>query len=230
MYPKFWLNMQEINFWRLKLREFWRGKCENDWENFGLGKWDLGYWDWEWKTENGMGKPIEINITGTLPSDKLPIFNLFREAWLIQRSSHVRKDWDWPSSLASNNLEPQSCDKIPSRILKECAYILAGPIAIIFNKSLSSSVVPIIWKESSQSQSSQSQSSQSQRSINQRAKATLDWYPLPQAYLKSRGLRGQMNDLNGKIYPCQFGCLKGLLTTYCLLDMLHTWFSPRFTE
>jgi hypothetical protein len=38
-------------------------------------------------------------------------------------------------------------DKIPSRILKEFAFILAEPIAIIFNKLLSSSVVPKIWKE-----------------------------------------------------------------------------------
>ena len=34
-----------------------------------------------------------------------------------------------------------------------------------------------------------------------------------------------MDDLNGRIDPCQFGYLKGLSTTYCLLDMLHTWLS-----
>ena len=71
-------------------------------------------------------------------------------------------------------------DKIPSRILKEFAYNPAEPIAIIFNKSLSSSVVPRIWKEANVMSSSQSQ-----RSINQRAKAILDLYPLPQAHLKS---------------------------------------------
>jgi hypothetical protein len=62
--------------------------------------------------------PIEINITGTpLPSDKLPIFFLkpnlttrvwrSRHAclyhdWLIERSLHAGKDWNWLSSLASN--------------------------------------------------------------------------------------------------------------------------------
>jgi hypothetical protein len=45
-----------------------------------------------------------MNIT--LPSDKLPILFLLisdtRVNWLIERFSHVWKDWDWPSSLASN--------------------------------------------------------------------------------------------------------------------------------
>ena len=39
-----------------------------------------------------------------------------------------------------------------------------------------------------------------------------------------------LNDLNGKIDPCQFECLKGLLTTFCLLDMLHTWLSHLDTQ
>jgi hypothetical protein len=38
-------------------------------------------------------------------------------------------------------------------------------------------------------------------------------------------VRWMLDDLNGRIDPCQFGCLKGLSTTYCLLDMLHTWLS-----
>jgi hypothetical protein len=52
---------------------------------------------------------IEMNITGTLPSDKLPIFFLkpnltsrhtcLYHDWLIERSSHAWKDWDWPSSF-----------------------------------------------------------------------------------------------------------------------------------
>jgi hypothetical protein len=31
--------------------------------------------------------------------------------------------------------------------------------------------------------------------------------------------------LKGKIDPCQFRCLKGTSTTYCLFDMLHSWLS-----
>jgi hypothetical protein len=43
--------------------------------------------------------------------------------------------------------------------------------------------------------------------------------------LEDFAVRWMLDDLNGRIDPCQFGCLKGLSTTYCLLDMLHTWLS-----
>ena len=41
-----------------------------------------------------------------------------------------------------------------------------------------------------------------------------------------------IDDAKGKIDPDQFGCLKGTSTTYCLLDMIHTWLSyvPRLTR
>ena len=32
-----------------------------------------------------------------------------------------------------------------------------------------------------------------------------------------------ITDIEGRIDPRQFGCLKGTSTTYCLLDMIHTW-------
>ncbi|CAB4036563.1 Hypothetical predicted protein, partial [Paramuricea clavata] len=38
-------------------------------------------------------------------------------------------------------------DNIPSKILKSFAYILSEPITDIFNVSLSSGVVPEIWKQ-----------------------------------------------------------------------------------
>ena len=39
-----------------------------------------------------------------------------------------------------------------------------------------------------------------------------------------------LDDLNGKNDPCQFGCLRGLSTTFCLLDMLYTWLSYLDTQ
>ena len=39
-------------------------------------------------------------------------------------------------------------DNVPSRFLKDFAHVLADPVTTIFNASLSSSVVPRIWKES----------------------------------------------------------------------------------
>ena len=34
-----------------------------------------------------------------------------------------------------------------------------------------------------------------------------------------------VSDISDKLDPKQFGCLKGTSTTYCLLDMVHTWLS-----
>ena len=111
-------------------------------------------------------------------------------------------------------------DKIPNRVLKEFAYILAEPIATIFNKSLSSSVVPRIWKDADVipvPKISQPESESDTRPIS--------LTPGLSKILKDFVVRWMLDDLNGKIDPCQFGCLRGLSTTFCLLDMLHTWLS-----
>jgi hypothetical protein len=55
---------------------------------------------WWWCSEHIY--PIEMNITATLPSDKLPTPVCLCHDWLIKRSSHAWEDWDWPSSLVSN--------------------------------------------------------------------------------------------------------------------------------
>ena len=34
-----------------------------------------------------------------------------------------------------------------------------------------------------------------------------------------------VSDISDKLDPKQFGCLKGTSTTYCLLDIVHTWLS-----
>ena len=111
-------------------------------------------------------------------------------------------------------------NKIPSRILKEFAFILAEPITIIFNKSLSSSVVSKIWKEANVipiPKINQPESKSDTRPIS--------LTPGLSKVLEDFVVRWMLDDLNGRIDSCQFGCLKGLLTTYCLLDMLHTWLS-----
>ena len=39
-------------------------------------------------------------------------------------------------------------DNVPCRIVKEIEYELAEPITTIFNTSLQSGIVPVVWKES----------------------------------------------------------------------------------
>ena len=40
----------------------------------------------------------------------------------------------------------QGPDKIPPRVLKELAEVLAGPLSVLFNKSLETGVIPLEWK------------------------------------------------------------------------------------
>ena len=111
-------------------------------------------------------------------------------------------------------------DNISPRILKEYAHVLAEPITIIFNTSLASGVVPSIWKESNIVP------------IPKTCKpiAEADTRPISLTSCLSKVLEDfvvswLIEDVKEKIDPSQFGCLKGTSTTFCLLDMLHTWLS-----
>ena len=86
-------------------------------------------------------------------------------------------------------------DNIPPRILKEFANELAEPVTLIFNKSLSSGLVPALWKDSS-------------------------IIPIPKAkqvHLESDTRPIALTSVLSK--------LKGTSTTYCLLDLVHNWLS-----
>ena len=111
-------------------------------------------------------------------------------------------------------------DNVPSRFLKDFAHVLADPVTTIFNASLSSSVVPRIWKESNIIPIPKVQQPECEG----------DTRPILLTSCLSKLLEDfvvswLIDDVKGKIDPCQFGCLKGTSTTYCLLDMLHSWLS-----
>ena len=50
--------------------------------------------------------------------------------------------------LAIKSSKAHSLNNVPCRMVKEFAYVLAEPITTIFNTSLRSGIVPVIWKES----------------------------------------------------------------------------------
>jgi hypothetical protein len=107
-------------------------------------------------------------------------------------------------------------DNVPSRFLKDFAHVLADPVTTIFNASLSSSVVPRIWKESNIIPIPKVQQPESEG----------DTRPISLTSCLSKLLEDfvvswLLDDVKGKIDPCQFGCLKGTSTTYCL----HSWLS-----
>ena len=119
-----------------------------------------------------------------------------------------------------HSLKAPGPDNISTRILKEYAHILAEPIIIIFNTSLASGVVPSSWKESNIVP------------IRKTSKpiAEADTRPISLTSCLSTVLEDfvvswLIEDVKVKIDHRQFGCLKGTSTTFCLLDMLHTWLS-----
>ena len=114
----------------------------------------------------------------------------------------------------------KSKNGVPNRILKEFAHVLAKPITIIFNASLSSCVMPSMWKEANVTSIPNVQQPESEG----------DTRPISLTLCISKVLedfvvRWLIEDIKGKIDPCQFGCLKGTSTTYCSLDMFHTCLS-----
>ena len=151
--------------------------------------------------------PLDVNLLPSfLPSnDSVPVVECYQVCKKLQ-SVHPFK------APGPDNISP--------RILKEYAHVLAEPITIIFNTSLASGVVPSGWKESNIVP------------IPKTSKPTAeaDTRPISLTSSLSKVLEDfvvswLIEDVKEKIDPSQFGCLKGTSTTFCLLDMLHTWLS-----
>ena len=104
------------------------------------------------------------------------------------------------------------------RIVKEFAYELAEPITIIFNTSLRSGTVPAVWKESNIIPIPKIQSPMDEGDFR-----PISLTPCLSKVLEDFVVTWLIDDVKDKIDPNQFGCLKGTSTTYCLLDMIHTW-------
>ena len=120
--------------------------------------------------------------------------------------------------LAIKSSKAHGPDNVPCRMVKEFAYALAEPITTIFNASLRSGIVPVIWKESNITPIPKIQSPMDEG----------DFRPISLTSCLSNVLEDfvvtwLIDDIKDKIEPNQFGCLKGTSTTYCLLDMIHTW-------
>ena len=107
---------------------------------------------------------------------------------------------------------------VPCRIVKEFAYELAEPITTIFNTSLRSGIVPVVWKESSIIPIPKIQSPMYEGDFR-----PISLTPCLSKVLEDFVVTWLIDDIKDKIDPNQFGCLKGTSTTYCLLDMIYTW-------
>ena len=111
-------------------------------------------------------------------------------------------------------------DNIPGRLLKEFAHLFAEPVAKIFNMSLASGIVPNIWKDSHITPIPKVK-----QPTDEGDTRPISLTPCLSKVLEDFVVRWIISDVRNNIDAQQFGSLKGSSTTYCLLDMLHCWFS-----
>jgi hypothetical protein len=107
-----------------------------------------------------------VSVNADIPTfdvNSLPAFLPANDAFLAVQPYEVCQ-----KLLALQPYKATGPDNVPSRFLKDFAYILADPVTTIFNASLSSSVVPRIWKNPI--------SFQSRRYNNPNVKEILDQY------------------------------------------------------
>ena len=109
---------------------------------------------------------------------------------------------------------------MPCRILKEFVYGLAEPVTAIFNASLASGMAPSIWKDSNVVPIPKIHPPTCEGDTR-----PISLTPCLSKILEDFVVTWMVSDISDKLDPKQFGCLKGTSTTYCLLDMVHTWLS-----
>ena len=100
------------------------------------------------------------------------------------------------------------------------AFELAEPVTTIFIKSLQSGIVPALWKESNIIPIPKVISPNEESDTR-----PISLTPCLSKVLEDFVVKWLLDDIKGKIDQQQFGCLKATSTTFCLLDMIHTWLS-----
>ena len=111
-------------------------------------------------------------------------------------------------------------DSISPRIIKEFAYELTEPVRKIFNKSLSTGEVPILWKCSNIIPIPKVK-----QPLCESDTRPISLTPILSKVLEDLVVSWMIEDVGEHIDSRQFGSLKGSSTTYCLLDLIHNWLS-----
>ena len=109
-------------------------------------------------------------------------------------------------------------DHIPARIIKQFAFELAGHLTFIFNESLTSGIVPAIWKDSYITPVPKIPLPESEGDIR-----PISLTSILSKILEDFVISWMLDDISDAIDPRQFGSLKGSSTTYRLLDLIHNW-------
>ena len=122
--------------------------------------------------------------------------------------------------LSISTFKSHGPDAIPNRIIKDYAYELAEPVSRIFNISLSSGLVPSMWKDAIIIPVPKSQYATCEDEVR-----PISLTACLSKILEDFVVKWMMEDIRHKIDPKQFGSLKGTSTTFCLIDMINNWLS-----
>ena len=122
--------------------------------------------------------------------------------------------------LSISTFKSHGPDAIPNRIIKDYAYELAEPVSRIFNISLSSGLVPSMWKDAIIIPVPKSQYATCEDEVR-----PISLTACLSKILEDFVVKWMMEDIRHKIDPKQFGSLQGMSTTFCLIDMINNWLS-----
>ena len=103
---------------------------------------------------------------------------------------------------------------------QEFAYELTEPVTKIFNTSLSTDEVPILWKCSNIIPIPKVK-----QPLCESDTRPISLTPILSKVLEDFVVSWMIEDVGEHIDSRQFGSLKGSSTTYCLLDLIHNWLS-----
>ena len=122
--------------------------------------------------------------------------------------------------LSIRKFKPHGPDAIPNRIINDYAYELAEPVSKIFNISLSTGLIPSMWKDAIIIPVPKSENATCEDEVR----------PISLAACLSKILedfvvKWMMEDVKCKIDSKQFGSLQRSSTTFCLIDMINNWLS-----
>ena len=111
-------------------------------------------------------------------------------------------------------------DSIPPRIIKEFPYELTEPVTKIFNTSISTGEVPILWKCYNIIPIAKVK-----KSLCESDTRPISVTPILSKVLEDFVVAWMIEDVGQHIDSRQFGSLKESSTTYCLLNLIHNWLS-----
>ena len=118
--------------------------------------------------------------------------------------------------LKTNTRKASGPDHIPNWIIKDMAAILAPPVCAIFNSSIQNGIVPSLWKSAEVIPLPKV----TPPKVIEQDLRPISLTPILAKLLEDYPVKWLWKVLDGKIDPCQFGCLKNTSTTHALVQLL----------